>query len=194
MTLTINNQTVARIEGYAALYNTPDLNGDIIAPGAFSNLFSANFIQHPRSRLMMLYQHKVECPIGCWIDVRSDEKGLFVSGELLLDAPKAREVHALLRGGALDGLSIGFKTVQATNPGPARRIIEQADLWEVSIVSFPMARDARITFVGDAVVKAPDNPERAGLCTQTARRAPFPPSGARHFVDALRGATNILTQ
>jgi len=148
---------------------------------------------------MMLYQHKVDCPIGRWVGITSDKKGLYVMGDLLLDSPRAREVYALLKGNALNGLSIGFRTVKSEKLNKSKRIIKEADLWEISIVSFPMATQARITFVGDAEIAEPENPVRAGVCKQPARRASFPPSGARHFSQTsqfsriLRGAAHILS-
>lgn len=213
---------LASISGYAAIYNVPDQSGDIMAPSAFQH--------HPMPRpasVRMLYQHKVECPIGCWTHFRSTEKGLFVHGVLLLNSNKARDIHALLEGGAINGLSVGFRTIQAQR-GPIGsshrspdqptsrstsglsqgRHITAAELWEISIVTFPMASGARITQVS-APYFAPDkatarpaarqnqqqttkNPERAGLRTQTARRASYIPSDARHRAPSLKAAAAQL--
>jgi HK97 family phage prohead protease len=96
----------------------------------------------------MLFQHDPAVPIGTWSEIREDARGLFVRGRLTLDAPKAREVHALMRQGALDGLSIGFRAVRARTDAKTgiRRILE-VDLWEISVVTFPMLPDARVRAV-----------------------------------------------
>lgn len=138
---------IARIEGYASIFNTPDLNGDVVSPGAFRRALR----EKGAAEIRMLYQHAPETPIGRWTRFREDGRGLYAEGELLLDSETAREVHALLRGRALDGLSIGFQTVRAAkHERHAKRFILEADLWEVSIVTFPMAPGARLVFVGEA--------------------------------------------
>lgn len=180
---------IARIEGYAAVFHERDLNGDIVAPGAF-----AKSLKRRAAPVRMLYQHAAETPVGRWTSLAEDAKGLFVKGELILSSDRAREVHALLEGGALDGFSIGYQTVRAKKSGPGRTILE-ADLWEVSIVTFPMAPSARVTHVG-----APQphrdltDPRRAlALGAQAGGRAPLPQGGARHFADVLKSAASILS-
>ncbi|MEX0643810.1 MAG: HK97 family phage prohead protease [Parvularculaceae bacterium] len=157
---------IARLEGYASIFDIPDMNGDVVAPGAFRAALTK------RPDVKMLYQHAVEAPIGRWTRIAEDETGLFVEGELLLSSERAREVYALLAGRAIDGLSIGFKTVRAAKEG-AYRVILEADLWEVSVVTFPMAAHARVTRLSppeeqSSIADAPD------------------------FADALRGAAEIF--
>lgn len=188
-----DNILVADIEGYASIFGERDLNGDIVAPGAFANSLSQS------GDVKMLYQHAPETPIGRWTCLKEDRRGLFVAGEILLTSRVARETHALIAGGVLDGLSIGYRTTKARKAnGPARaegrRIIE-AELWEVSIVTFPMAEHARITHVGPPrQITQPYSKSAA----PAAGRAPdaFPQSaasGARHFADALRSAAQLLS-
>lgn len=185
---------VADIEGYASVFNQPDLNGDTIAPGAFTMSLRA------ASAIRMLYQHAAETPIGRWTAFRQDGHGLFVTGELILSSPRALEVHALLAGGALDGLSIGYQTTRATKAPGGRKILE-AELWEVSIVTFPMAPAARITHVGAPRHEHSPQDYAAAFkesAAQTAGRAPArpptsPDAGARQFADALRSAAHKLS-
>lgn len=134
---TNDNMMVADIEGYGAVFHKPDLNGDIIVPGAFNR----------DGPVRMLYQHAAETPIGRWTEFREDGFGLFVRGQIILSSPRAREVHALLAGGALDGLSIGYQTIRAAKTKSGRKILS-ASLWEISVVTFPMAPLARISHVG----------------------------------------------
>ncbi len=186
--------TIAPIMGYASIYNVADTNNDIMAKTVFDKNISKKLIPPTQSHVKMLYQHKVDCPVGCWNEFKSDDKGLFVKGFLLLDAPMANEIYELLKGGALNGLSVGFKCLRAAKNAQGIRTILEAQLWEISIVTFPMASGARITHVGERCRLERTDPVRAGQSTQTARRAPFPPSGARHFADALQGAAKILNQ
>jgi HK97 family phage prohead protease len=132
------------IEGYASLFNTVDQSGDRIASGAFAHTLA----QRGAAGVRMLYQHLAIEPVGVWTLIREDAKGLFVRGRLLLEVARAREVLALMRGRALDGLSIGYRTVKAEKgPGQAVRTLTEVDLWEVSIVTFPMLDGARVTSV-----------------------------------------------
>jgi len=201
-----NPPLTATIEGYAAVFNRRDLNGDIIAPGAFARTLKK---QGP---VRMLYQHAAEAPIGRWTSLKEDTRGLFVKGEIILSSPRAREVYELIAGGALDGLSIGYQTVRARKPRRADRSILDLDLWEVSVVTFPMASGARVTHVGAPQPQHQPNPASATPLVArdnalTAARgsandmAPLanrralapPPASARHFADALRSAASLLS-
>jgi HK97 family phage prohead protease len=142
----------AEIEGYAALFGEPDLSGDVIGKGAFSQ----QLIPAHRPPVRMLYQHKAECPIGVWNEIREDHRGLLVRGAIFLDSARGSEVHGLLHGGAIDGLSIGFKPKRSFRR-KGGRLITEAELWEVSIVTFPMAPAARVTRVGGPGEHLPRN-------------------------------------
>lgn len=142
----------AEIEGYAALFSEADLTGDRIARGAFlSKLIPAN-----PSRIKMLYQHQAETPIGLWTDIREDSHGLYVRGTIFLDTDEGRRAHTLMQGGALDGLSIGFRTRKA-RPLRRGRLLTSVDLWEVSVVTFPMSPKARVTRVSPPGQRLPRN-------------------------------------
>jgi HK97 family phage prohead protease len=99
----------------------------------------------------MLFQHDPNEPIGVWEEIREDGSGLFVRGRLMTDVGRAREVLALMRAGALDGLSIGFKTVRGrTDAATGVRHLLEVDLWEVSVVTFPLLPEARVSAVKSA--------------------------------------------
>ncbi len=127
--------------GYASLFGKVDLSRDAVEPGAFRRTLRR---RGPES-VRMLFQHDPNQPIGRWTEIREDARGLFVRGRLTPGVARSREVLALMRAGALDGLSIGFRTVRATKDAGTnvRRILE-ADLWEISVVTFPMLPEARI--------------------------------------------------
>ena len=114
----------------------------------------------------MLYQHNPNEPIGIWQVIKEDHKGLYVQGKLLKEITRAKEVLALMKQGALDGLSIGYKTIRSkrsNNSGvkqrnqPAQktaiRDLIEVDLYEISIVTFPMHPDARVHSVKTLAMK-----------------------------------------
>lgn len=141
MALALHSPGEGRIEGYACLFDTVDLGRDLIERGAFTE----SLAMRGAGGVRLLYQHDPSEPIGVWETIAEDGRGLYVRGRLALDVTRGREVMALVREGALDGLSIGFKAVLArTDPRSRVRRLSRIDLWEVSVVTFPMQPDARI--------------------------------------------------
>lgn len=130
--------------GYASLFGKADLGRDMVLPGAFA----ASLAKRGPGGVKMLFQHDPNEPIGVWLEVREDARGLFVKGKLTTGVERAREVLSLLRAGALDGLSIGYRTVRGrTDPASGVRKLMEVDLWEISVVTFPMLPEARISAV-----------------------------------------------
>ncbi len=128
--------------GYASLFGQRDTTGDIVMPGAFKRSLHKRGI----AGIRMLFQHDPSTPVGTWLDIRETERGLYVEGRLDLRVQRGLELFSLLESGGLDGLSIGFKTVMATRDrlNNARRLLT-VDLWEISLVTFPMLETARAT-------------------------------------------------
>lgn len=139
--------------GYASLFGAVDLAKDVVERGAFRKSLADRGV----AGIRMLYQHDAAQPIGGWDEIKEDGRGLFVRGRLNLDVERAREVLSLMRSGGLDGLSIGFRTVRARKDAASgtRRLLE-ADLWEISVVTFPMLPGARVAHVkgGDVLLAA----------------------------------------
>ena len=129
------------IEGYASLFWTRDLNDDVTAAGAFAE----SLARSGAAGVKMLHQHDAGEPVGVWDEAAEDGRGLFVRGRILTATPRGRLVAALVRARALDGLSIGYRTVKARGDGARLRVLSEVDLWEVSIVTFPMLPGARLT-------------------------------------------------
>jgi uncharacterized protein len=133
--------------GYASLFGIPDGAGDVVARGAFA----ASLRRRPPEKVRMLYQHFAHEPIGVWQEIHENVRGLYVRGRLLADVSRSREVMALIREGAVSGLSIGFRTVRATrDPATRHRILNEIELWEISIVTFPLLKESQVTAVGAA--------------------------------------------
>ena len=83
-----------------------------------------------------------------WDEVREDDTGLWVKGRLLDSTQKAREASALIEAGAIDGLSIGYRTKTAARNEKGQRLLKELELWEVSLVTFPMLPSARVAAKG----------------------------------------------
>jgi uncharacterized protein len=131
----------AEISGYASLFGAADQGGDVVQRGAYGGSL-AKLAAQGRG-VKMLWQHDPAQPIGVWDEVREDERGLFVRGRLLLEVRAGREAHVLLEAGAIDGLSIGYRTLRAEKAA-GQRLLHEIELWEVSLVTFPMLPEARV--------------------------------------------------
>lgn len=132
--------------GYASTFGTEDAYGDIMARGAFS--VSLQTWKTKGQAPAMLWQHKPDEPIGVWLSLIENEKGLLTEGQLNLDTQRGREAYSLLKMGALRGLSVGFNTKSETiDPKTRKRTITEVDLWEISPVTFPANPEAQIDHV-----------------------------------------------
>jgi HK97 family phage prohead protease len=130
------------IEGYASLFGRTDQGGDVVAAGAYAA--SLKRMAEDGRRVKMLWQHDPVQPIGVWAEVREDGKGLYVKGRLLGEVARGREAMSLIGAGAIDGLSIGYRTIRAGRDDSGHRVLSEVELWEVSLVTFPMLPDARV--------------------------------------------------
>lgn len=132
----------AVIAGYASVFGKSDQGGDVVLSGAYSR--SLDHLARCGRSVKMLWQHDPAQPIGVWDEVREDAHGLYVKGRILSDVACGRDALALIRAGAIDGLSIGYRTVKAEKDAKGRRLLADLELWEVSLVTFPMLPDARV--------------------------------------------------
>ncbi|MGO4915413.1 HK97 family phage prohead protease [Pseudogemmobacter sp. W21_MBD1_M6] len=145
--LTVSDGLV--IEGYASFFGKADQGGDIVEAGAYTASLAR--LAAGGMRVKMLWQHDPAQPIGIWDEVREDGRGLYVKGRLLGDVARGREAAALIGAGAIDGLSIGYRTVRAQKDANGRRLLAELELWEVSLVTFPMLTEARIGAKGESL-------------------------------------------
>ena len=132
--------------GYASIFDTQDEQNDIVLPGAFRA--SLEEFDRRGKWPKMLWQHNLQEPIGRWLFIEEDAKGLYVEGQLLLDIQKAKEAYALMKAGAVDGLSIGFQVIKARREAKSGiRYIQQVRLIEISVVTYAANHEARVTRV-----------------------------------------------
>ena len=142
-----------RFAGYASAFGLVDESGDVVMPGAFAKSLG----KRSRAGVRMLFQHDPKEPVGVWEAIREDAFGLWVEGRLVPGVPRADALRRLIERRAIDGLSIGFRTVRATREGKGvHRKLWQIDLWEISIVTFPMLDRARISAGGAGLAAAVD--------------------------------------
>lgn len=142
--------TAARtFAGYASVFGNVDSFGDTIVKGAFARTL------RERPHVLLLWHHAPTQPLGVWTELREDDTGLFVRGRLS-QTPLGDEALTLLKDGALDGLSIGFKVVSSSRDEyTGRRTLTDVELLEVSIVSWPANDAARISEVRTASLGGP---------------------------------------
>lgn len=158
----------ATFEGYASLFNVVDQGGDVVLPGAFRDTLRR---KTPRG-IRLLFQHKPDEPIGVWEEIAEDARGLYVRGRLACQSPRGAEVAALMRAGAIDGLSIGFRVLSARRDRTSgRRLIAKVDLWEISVVTFPMLSGARVSRVATPGMATPITARAASLPQEIAAMA-----------------------
>jgi len=131
------------IQGYASLWSVADLNGDVVAKGAFADSLKRTGAGGVR----MLNQHESRAVVGVWDEIVEDDCGLLVRGRIADWSAEARYAQALSRAGALDGLSIGFRAAKARRDGRLR-VLGGVELWEISLVTFPMLPAARFRVAG----------------------------------------------
>ncbi len=127
------------VVGYASLFDKVDQQGDMVQRGAFTNSLESRGLDG----IKMLWQHDPTKPIGFWTSIVEDAQGLRVEGKILSEIAQGREAIALLKAGVVTGLSIGYRTLKSGNNKSSGRILKSVDLWEISIVTFPMLDGAR---------------------------------------------------
>lgn len=133
-------------EGYASIFGNADLGNDVVVEGAFTK----SIARRGAKGVKMLYQHDAKQPIGVYDEIVEDDRGLRVKGRLALGTQRGREVYELMKMGAIDGLSIGYR-VDAKgydfDDKRKRRMLKSVDLLEISAVTFPMNPKARVQAV-----------------------------------------------
>ena len=177
--LEIKADSEGRIEGYASRFGEVDQGGDIVAKGAFAESIAK---RTPK----MLWQHDSWCPIGMWEQASEDDTGLYVQGRILDTIEKGREARALIEAGAIDGMSIGYRTINADRDENGNRLLKQLELWEVSLVTFPMLESARVDAIKAAEMS---RREMEALLTQDAGLSR---SVARSLMDGGLGAVKAM--
>ena len=135
--------------GYGSIFNNKDLGNDVVLAGAFAQSIG----RKGAKAVKLLYQHKQDEPIGVFDEIIEDSKGLKVKGRLAMGTQRGKEVYELMKMGAIDGLSIGYRVDDKGyeyDKRRRRRMLKSVDLMEISAVTFPMNPRARIQAVKGA--------------------------------------------
>lgn len=167
--------------GYAAVFGNRDSGGDIIERGAFSKTIREDF-----DRIKILSQHSdCELPIGKPLELREDEKGLFIRGRIS-DTTKGRDIQTLMKDGVLNELSIGYDAVEFDfDSEQGVRRLKEIRLWEVSIVTWAMNDQAKIDDV-KSLAEELSLEAKSGKLTQARLNALKP------FIAVVRELVDIL--
>jgi hypothetical protein len=134
--------------GYGSVFNNTDLYNDVVMPGAFTDTLQAWAAKDRYPPV--LWQHDSAQPIGAFTDMSEDSTGLYVEGKLLIKSvQRAAEAYALMDAKAINGMSIGFNIPDEDGceydaQNSIMKILK-ADLWEISIVTFPANQSATVT-------------------------------------------------
>lgn len=168
-----------QIEGYGSMFKVLDDWGTVTMPGCFTDSLQ----RHAEAGTLpkMLWQHDQTQPVGAWAEVVEDDTGLRCAGSLILDVAKAQEAYALLKAGAIDGLSIGFHLVAGEEVSAADAeaagidvssgfrtedgtiiLMTECDLMEISLVTFQSCPTATV----DGVRARPARPSSASPVPQ----------------------------
>lgn len=174
-------------EGYASTFGNVDRGGDVMMPGAFLESLG----RRPAGKVKMLRDHDTRKIIGVWTEAREDGQGLYMKGRLILETQGGREAYELMKAGALDAMSIGYRTLgeEYERDGDGRRAVRKltkVDLMEVSLVTFPMNEQATISRV-----KGRELPTERELEAVLMRDAGLTASQAKALI-AGRGYKSIL--
>lgn len=151
------------ITGYASIFGEPDSYGDTVKPGAFRKTLRE---RKATGGPAMFWNHDSNHPIGVWAELAEDARGLKVTGQLVTETTKGAEALALLKAGAVNGLSIGFRARSAERGPNGGRVLTDIDLVEISLVPLPAAAKARVTSVKGAA-----EPAGVAAFVEAARRA-----------------------
>lgn len=175
----LDGTTNGLIEGYASTFGTVDGAGDTVLPGAF-----AESLENRSTPVRMFYQHDRSQVIGKWLEIREDDVGLFVVGELTPGHTLANDVYASLKHGAIDGLSIGFRPAKdgMKKIAGGGRILGKVDLVEISAVTLPANTEATILNVKSDI----ESIDSLRECEKFLRDAGFSRSMAKAFISQCR--------
>jgi len=145
------------VEGYAAVFGNLDLGADVIHPGAF-----AKTLAERGNKIKFLWQHDTAEPLGKVLELREDERGLFFKA-VISDTARGRDALALLRDGAIGGMSIGYDAIVADftkmPDGLVVRHLRELRLWEISLVSMPMNEEAGVTALKEHAPETAPEPD-----------------------------------
>lgn len=176
-----------RFSGYASTFGgDPDSYGDVIAPGAFTDSLARN--GYGGNGIKMLWQHDTDDVIGVWSMLREDPRGLYVEGQLALGVQRGKEAYELLKLGAVNAMSIGFRVNRFSEDREKEvRTLEEIDLYEISLVTFPANTSATILSVKTSVREVEETAGEPRKMERLLRDAGFSRDAAKAVISLCKG-------
>lgn len=154
-------------QGYLSCFHNTDSYKDIVEPGAFTKTINDARGRGGKYLFPLLWQHDTKEPIGGFLEMREDNHGLFVKGQIDLNTTLGQRAYSGLKMGYLDGLSIGYDTIKQKYAGEIRHLLE-VRMWEGSIVTFPANPATRV----NGVKSEETTPKARDFNTIVGERAP----------------------
>jgi len=134
-----NNAEEGIFEGYASTFGNIDHTNDIVAKGAFLESLNG---REPK----VLWQHRMDKPVGKLLEAREDDKGLYVRVKLALGTTLGKDAYEYMKAGIIDRLSIGYSVKEAEYDNTTgTRTIKKLELYEFSLVTIPANDKAEVT-------------------------------------------------
>lgn len=171
-------------EGYGATFGNVDHGGDVILQGAFKNTLLKNNV------IPVLYQHNSREPVGVYTELKEDSHGLYVKGKLPKEDALVRDrIIPQMKVGSIAKMSIGYMVIDRVWEGEVR-VLKEIDLYEISLVTFPMNDQANITGMKSAFGKEniEKNVKSIREAEEMLREAGFSQSGSKAFISIIRSA------
>lgn len=169
-------------EGYGSVFNVKDSYDDIVVKGAFVDSLAVHSAKG--SMPALLWQHNSDEPVGVYVEMREDDTGLFVKGQLALKTQRGAEAYELLKMKAISGMSIGYVTREDSyDRVTGVNTLKKLDLWEVSLVTFPANTEARVSGVKSVEEGVTD----LKTAEQYLRDAGLSRQEAKTFVSRMKG-------
>lgn len=169
--------------GYGSVFGEIDSYRDVVVKGAFEE--SLKEFESLGRLVPMLWQHDTRSPIGVYTSLKEDDVGLLVEGQCNMEVQKGRECHALMKQGALTGLSIGYNTEEdAWDEQYTLRRLLKLKLWEISPVTFPAGDSARVSGVKEIELIT-----SLSECEDILRDAGFSRTEAKGFIARVKAVS-----
>lgn len=132
-----------KISGYGAIWGNVDDAGDMLVKGCCAKSIQERGPGSSTNRKMVfLWQHETDEPLGRLTKVVEDEKGLYFEAELD-NIQQADEALTQIKSGTLNQFSIGYNYVwdkcewiSNDKTGDGYLLVKEINLFEISVVTF----------------------------------------------------------
>ncbi len=180
-----NKDGIGTFKGYGSIFGNVDSYGDVVMPGAFTQSLQ-------KRKPILLWQHDTDCPIGVITNAYEDAKGLVIEGTIETESDDGKRYYNLLKMDALRGLSIGYNTTKyhvVEIDDKTTYYLDEVELWEVSLVTFPANELATVTDV-----KSLENINTVGDIEQLLKNHGFSKKAAKTIISKIKQCDAVNEQ